>query len=86
MFFLQVEGQAVVDPEPSPLTKVLSEEDVEAAVAVLKRSADEDAVREKMKATFIYRHSVVNHEKKAADVFSVFPRFLDTPGLVRHLH
>eukprot|EP00064_Thunnus_orientalis_P018274 superscaffoldBa00004156_g18369 len=35
-----------------------------------------------MKATFIYRHSMVKDEKEAADVFSVFPRFLDTPGLI----
>lgn len=65
---------------------MLPDEDVEAAIAVLRHSADEDTIREKMKATLIYRHSMVNDEKKAADVFSVFPRFLDTPGLVRHLH
>nr|XP_023656158.1 uncharacterized protein LOC111837927 [Paramormyrops kingsleyae] len=35
-----------------------------------------------MKATFVYRHSMVNDEKKATDVFLVFPRFLDTPGLI----
>ncbi|XP_041841394.1 uncharacterized protein LOC121639876 [Melanotaenia boesemani] len=62
--------------------KVLSNEDVEAAIAVLKHAADENTVREKMKATFSYRHSLVNDEKNAADVFSVFPRFLDTPGLI----
>ncbi|XP_030587923.1 uncharacterized protein LOC115782070 isoform X1 [Archocentrus centrarchus] len=63
--------------------KVLSDEEVEAAIAVLKHSADDDTVREKMKATFHYRHSMVNDEKKAATVFSVFPRFLDTPGLIK---
>ncbi|XP_017265399.3 uncharacterized protein LOC108235699 [Kryptolebias marmoratus] len=35
-----------------------------------------------MKATFHYRHSMVNDEKKAENVFSIFPRFLDTPGLI----
>ncbi|XP_026005745.1 uncharacterized protein LOC113010752 [Astatotilapia calliptera] len=45
-------------------------------------SADEDTIREKMKATFIYRHSMVSDDKNAADVFIVFPRFLDTPGLI----
>lgn len=59
---------------------------MEAAIAVLKHTADENTVREKMKATFSYRQSLVNDEKKAADVFSVFPRFLGTPGLVRHLN
>lgn len=62
---------------------MLSDEDVEAATAVLKHFADEDTVREKMKATFISRQSLVNDEKKAADVFSVFPCFLNTQG---HLH
>ncbi|XP_062246233.1 uncharacterized protein LOC133955413 [Platichthys flesus] len=38
-----------------------------------------------MKATFIYRQSVVNNDKRAGDVFSVFPRFLDTPGWVSSL-
>lgn len=64
---------------------MLSDEEVEAAIAVLKHSADDDTVREKMKTTFHYRHSMVNDETKAANVFSVFPRFLDTPGLVRKL-
>ncbi|CAI5657416.1 unnamed protein product [Oreochromis niloticus] len=35
-----------------------------------------------MKATFIYRHSMVNDEKNAADVFIGLMRFLDTPGLI----
>ncbi|XP_039907690.1 uncharacterized protein LOC120746310 [Simochromis diagramma] len=67
-----------------PLTTetVLSDEDVKAAIALLRHSADEDTIREKMKATFIYRHSMVSDDKNAADVFIVFPRFLDTPGLI----
>lgn len=38
-------------------------------------TADENTVCEKMKATFSCRHSLVNDEKKAAHVFSVFPWF-----------
>ncbi|KAL3978280.1 mitofilin [Sarotherodon galilaeus] len=66
-----------------PLTTqtVLSDEDVRAAIALLRHSADED-IREKMKATFIYRHSMVNDEKNAANVFIGLMRFLDTPGLI----
>lgn len=73
-------------PRPFTADKMLSDEDVQAAIAVLKHCADEDTVREKMKATFSYRHSMVNDENRSANVFSVFPRFLDTSGLVRHLH
>ncbi|XP_025766755.1 uncharacterized protein LOC109203848 isoform X1 [Oreochromis niloticus] len=66
-----------------PLTTqtVLSDEDVRAAIALLRHSADED-IRKKMKATFIYRHSMVSDEKNAADVFIGLMRFLDTPGLI----
>ncbi|XP_030279373.1 uncharacterized protein LOC115585259 isoform X2 [Sparus aurata] len=67
---------------PFTADTVLSDEDVEAAIAVLRHSADEDTIREKLKTTFIYCRSMVNDEKKAADVFLVFPRFLDTPGLI----
>ncbi|XP_076132518.1 uncharacterized protein LOC143139258 [Alosa pseudoharengus] len=35
-----------------------------------------------MKTTFIYRQAMVNDENKSSDVLLVFPRFLDTPGLV----
>ncbi|CAL9689729.1 unnamed protein product [Knipowitschia caucasica] len=59
-----------------------SDEDVEAAVAVLRHSADEDDVREKMKITLIYRQAMVNSGAKSSEVFMVFPRFLDTPGLI----
>lgn len=81
----QIGGPRRGQPRPMTADKVLSDEEVEAAIAVLKHSADEDTVHEKMKATFIYRHTMVNDEKRTADVFSVFPWFLDTPGLVRQL-
>ncbi|KAG7499909.1 hypothetical protein JOB18_002923 [Solea senegalensis] len=78
----KIGGPSRVQPRPFTADKVLSDEDVEAAIAVLKHSADEDTIREKMKATFIYHQSMVNNEKRAGDVFSVFPRLLDTPGLL----
>ncbi|XP_057706986.1 uncharacterized protein LOC130924435 [Corythoichthys intestinalis] len=67
---------------PFTTDTVLSDEDVESAIAVLRHSADENTIREKMKATFNYRHSMVSDDRKSPDVFSVFPRFLDTPGLI----
>ncbi|XP_039527428.1 uncharacterized protein LOC120479215 [Pimephales promelas] len=68
--------------QPLANDRELSDEDVEAAIAVLKHSSDEKTVREKMKMTFIYRQAMVNDEAKSSDVFLVFPRFLDTPGLI----
>ncbi|XP_063058389.1 uncharacterized protein LOC134451923 [Engraulis encrasicolus] len=67
----------------TPFTaEVLTDEEVESAIAVLRHSADEETIREKMKTTFSYRQAMVNDHDKSAEVFSVFPRFLDTPGLV----
>ncbi|XDV17220.1 hypothetical protein PO909_016589, partial [Leuciscus waleckii] len=66
----------------SPSALQPSDEDVEAAISVLRHSADEKTVREKMEMTFIYRQAMVNDEAKSSDVFLVFPRFLDTPGLI----
>ncbi|XP_058626032.1 uncharacterized protein LOC131536881 [Onychostoma macrolepis] len=68
--------------QPFAYDREPSDENVEAAIAVLRHSADEKTVREKMKMTFIYRQAMVNDEAKSSDVFLVFPRFLDTPGLI----
>ncbi|KAL2079825.1 hypothetical protein ACEWY4_025569 [Coilia grayii] len=73
-------GQAMGLLDPFTADKVLTDE-VESAIAVLRHSADEDTIREKMKVIFSYRHAMVNDDDKSAEVFSVFPRFLDTPGL-----
>ena len=81
VFVLKLVGQAM-----DVLHPFLTDEEVESAIAVLRHSADEETIREKMKITFSYRHAIVNDHDKSGDVFSVFPRFLDTPGLVRHLH
>lgn len=55
---------------------------MEESIAVLTHTADENTACEKMKATFSYRHSLVNDEKKAADAFSVFPWFSKGSPLV----
>ncbi|KAG5283785.1 hypothetical protein AALO_G00046130 [Alosa alosa] len=67
---------------PFTADRVLTDEEVECAIALLRHTADEETIPEKMKVTFVYRHTMVNDENKSAEVFSVFPRFLDTPGLM----
>ena len=64
--------------QPITSDQVPTDEEVEAAIAVLRYSADEDTIREKMKTTFVYRQAMVNNADKSADVFLVFPRFLDS--------
>lgn len=52
------------------------------AVSLLKHSADESAVKEKMRATFQYRQTLVQDQQSSSTVFDVFPRFLDITGLI----
>ena len=52
------------------------------AIALMKHTADEEVVKEKMKQTFTYRQKMVHDPVKSSDIFTVFPRFLDIPGLV----
>lgn len=68
--------------QPFTCDEVPTDEDMEAAIAVLRYTSDEETVRSKMKTTFSYRQAMIKDANKSADVFSVFPRFLDTPGLV----
>ncbi|XP_016327723.1 uncharacterized protein LOC107677358 [Sinocyclocheilus anshuiensis] len=48
----------------------------------MKHTSDETVVREKMKITFQYRQAMVHSPEKSLDVLDMFPRFLDTPGLI----
>jgi hypothetical protein len=64
---------------------VPTNEDIEAAIAVLRYSADEDSVREKMKTAFPHCQAMVNNADKSADVFSVFPRvYQDWYDMLNH--
>ncbi|XP_021424034.2 uncharacterized protein LOC110493846 [Oncorhynchus mykiss] len=65
--------------QPFTRDEVPTNEDIEAAIAVLRYSADEDSVREKMKTAFPHCQAMVNDADKSADVF---PRALDIPGLI----
>lgn len=63
-------------------SELLSGDECSEAVSLMKHSADQAVVKEKMKATFKYRQSMVHDEDKSALTLDHFPRFLDTPGLV----
>ncbi|XP_052426408.1 uncharacterized protein LOC127968947 [Carassius gibelio] len=52
------------------------------AIALMKHTADEAVVKEKMKLTLAYRQKLLHDPKKSADILSVFSRFLDIPGLI----
>ncbi|KAK7888707.1 hypothetical protein WMY93_024267 [Mugilogobius chulae] len=52
------------------------------AISLLKHSTDEDQIFMKMKQTFQYRQKLIHDPDTSNTVFAVFPRFLDTKGLV----
>ncbi|KAK0152648.1 hypothetical protein N1851_005830 [Merluccius polli] len=52
------------------------------AISLLKHSTDEEQIHMKMKQTFQHRQKIVHDPKKSCTVLKVFPRFLDTKGLV----
>ncbi|CAL8361381.1 unnamed protein product [Arctogadus glacialis] len=61
----------------------LSGDECREAMSVMKHSADQPVVKEKMKATFKHRQSMLHDPDQSSVILDHFPRFLDTPGLVR---
>ncbi|KAE8278071.1 hypothetical protein D5F01_LYC23868 [Larimichthys crocea] len=52
------------------------------AISLLKHSTDQSVIKEKMRATFQHRQTLVQDQQASLAVLDVFPRFLDTPGLI----
>ncbi|XP_051794862.1 uncharacterized protein LOC110957375 isoform X2 [Acanthochromis polyacanthus] len=57
-------------------------EECKEALSIMRHSMDTSVVREKMRATFDYRQKLVHDHDATASVLDVFPRFLDTAGLI----
>ncbi|KAG9272531.1 hypothetical protein AMEX_G13540 [Astyanax mexicanus] len=62
--------------------KELTGDECKEAISAMKHSSDAILVRNKMKATFQHRQRVIQDPESASTVLDLFPRFLDTPGLV----
>lgn len=60
-------------------------EECREALSIMRHSTDKSVVKEKMRATFDYRQKLVHDQDATASVLDVFPRFLDTAGLVRKM-
>ncbi|XP_062395775.1 uncharacterized protein LOC134083467 [Sardina pilchardus] len=60
----------------------LSGDECREVMSVMKHSADQPVVREKMKATFKHRQSMLHDPDQSSVILDHFPRFLDTPGLI----
>ncbi|XP_034080226.1 uncharacterized protein LOC117551430 [Gymnodraco acuticeps] len=65
----------------SPVRQLSGDEGNE-AMSVMRHSSDITLVQDKMKATFQQRQKVVQDRATASTVLDLFPRFLDTSGLI----
>lgn len=62
----------------------LSGEECDEAVCMLKHTTDQATVKGKMRATFKRRQHLLHDPTQSSLILDHFPRFLDTPGLVRN--
>ncbi|KAI9517827.1 hypothetical protein NQZ68_000996 [Dissostichus eleginoides] len=60
----------------------LSGDECNEAMSVMRHSSDITLVQDKMKATFQQRQKVFQDRATASTVLDLFPRFLDTSGLI----
>lgn len=58
-------------------------EECREAISIIRHSTDNSMIKEKMRATYEYRQKLVHDQDATSSIFDVFPRFLDTPKLVR---
>ncbi|XP_063043022.1 uncharacterized protein LOC134437461 [Engraulis encrasicolus] len=62
--------------------KQLTGDECREAISTMKHSSDTILVKNKMKATFQHRQRIIQNPESASTVLDLFPRFLDTPGLI----
>ncbi|KAK7918721.1 hypothetical protein WMY93_010005 [Mugilogobius chulae] len=60
----------------------LDGEECQEAISVITHSTDKALIKVKMRETFEYRQKLVHDQKESSSIFEIFPRFLDTPGLI----
>ncbi|XP_067284831.1 uncharacterized protein [Pseudorasbora parva] len=76
-------GGPTADRDPYKEDSWLNDErQCQEAIALMKHTADEAVVKEKMRLTLAYRQKMLHDPKESSDILSIFPRFLDIPGLV----
>lgn len=58
------------------------DESCKEAISLMTHTNDDDIIFQKMRETFAYRQKLIHSPDTSASVLSVFPRLLDTKGLV----
>ncbi|XP_039539974.1 uncharacterized protein LOC120487716 [Pimephales promelas] len=52
------------------------------AISLMNHTSDREVIMQKMRATFEYRQRLIHDPERSTTILSVFPRFLDTKGLI----
>ncbi|XP_073320372.1 uncharacterized protein [Pagrus major] len=60
----------------------LDEERCKEVVSLMNHTSDREIILQKMKETFEYRQRLIHNSEESHTVLSVFPRLLDTKGLI----
>ncbi|KAJ8009753.1 hypothetical protein DPEC_G00094800 [Dallia pectoralis] len=60
----------------------MNEEHCKEAISLMNHTSDREIILQKMKMTFEYRQRLIHNPDKSHNVLSVFPRLLDTKGLI----
>ncbi len=60
----------------------LDEEYCKESISLMNHTTDREVVMQKMKETFNYRQRLIHNSDESHTILTVFPRLLDTKGLV----
>lgn len=60
----------------------LDEERCKEIISLMNHTSDREIILQKMKETFEYRQRLIHNPDESHNILSVFPRLLDTKGLV----
>ncbi|GAA6231472.1 uncharacterized protein LOC115361442 [Lates japonicus] len=60
----------------------LDEEHCKEVISLMNHTSDREIILQKMKETFEYRQCLIHNPDESHNIFSVFPRLLDTKGLI----
>lgn len=60
----------------------MDEEYCKESISLMNHTTDQEIVMQKMKQTFNYRQRLIHNSDKSHTILNVFPRLLDTKGLV----
>ncbi|XP_051572165.1 uncharacterized protein LOC127451472 [Myxocyprinus asiaticus] len=76
-------GGPTADRDPYKLDSWLNDEcQCQEAIALMKHTADETVVKEKMRLTLAYRQKMLHDPIEASDIIPIFPRFMDIQGFI----